>query len=156
MNRAKIILIVYCMITCSCHAFVSKSTSSSISCPSEIAKGMSIPTGAILVGDLPDEKRRLRAVGVIHKAGSNLQERTWAEVTIEWEQSANGSVAEDEFDSTEVDLFLKCSYKGAVEEKSNLYHDISLLLPLPTKTAITCKYERDNFGTRGGCIPLTK
>ncbi|GEM_PF-3697930 len=150
------ILVICSTLTLSCRASDTSSTSKdATSCPPEISKGVNVPDGAILIGELPESKRKLRTVGLIKKSTSRLDEQldewVWDEEMVEWEDDPEGSSANTEFDSTQTDWMLKCSYPGGIDPKKKRYFNITLLLPIRERVPISCRFLKTKGTTSATC-----
>jgi hypothetical protein len=144
------------MLTLSCRASDTSSISKdATSCPAEINKGVKVPVGAKLIGEFPESKRKLRSVGLIKKSTSHFDEQldewVWDEEIVEWEDDPEGSSANTEFDSTQTDWMLMCSYPGGIDPKKKKYFSIDLLLPIQEHVPISCRFSKTKGTTSATC-----
>jgi hypothetical protein len=150
------ILAICSTLTLSCRASDTYSVSKdAISCPAEIRKGTKVPDGATLIGELPESTRKLRTVGLIKKSTSHrdeqLDEWVWDEEEVEWEDDPEGSSAKTEFDSTQTDWMLMCSYPGGIDPKKKRYFAVDLLLPIQEHVPISCRFSKTKSTKSATC-----
>lgn len=150
------ILTICSTLTLSCRASDTSPTAKDVlSCPAEMSKGIKLPDGAFLIGELPESGRKLRTAGLVKKSTSRLDEQLeewiWDEEMVEWEDGPEGSIANTELDSTQNDWLLKCSYPGGIDPKKEKYFDVSLLLPIQEHVPISCKFSKTEGALHAIC-----
>lgn len=141
MTFNRYLLVLFSILAISCKATEIKAGNASISCMPTVSSGGILPQGAIVLGMLPASGLKLTSASLITKSGSNLDNRSWDDETLYFEETPEGLIAEAGLDSTIEDPYLRCSYQGKFDTKKQRYIGIEVLLPIRPHVQGACTFK---------------
>jgi hypothetical protein len=158
-------LVFISILVASCKFSESKpAQTTTISCPETIGSTSKFPSTWIFSGPQPDSTLELIGTGIIDSSGTDFLKQIWSEdILDDWNETSYGTELVANYDSTQSDHMLKCSYQGVRFPHGNkdgdYYHGRHLLIPLPSKQHLTCVFKISKSSKRSGqceVIPYPK